>query len=216
MPNPKYAPQKQGNSPEQTVTSYIRPHEAGDIELPKYDPLLATPPGAMRIEADEFLEDWALRHFTVSVKLHDVGRASDEDIEKRLVLEDLSVVQGILLEVHDFATADERVKSLMRTSAVLQNGVAALYGWLDDVLDAASRLRVARGKPGFVDSSEEALTAILRNLERVHPDLELLLRTEVLGVDQDVARKLALCFRQIGAVVVRVSGRAGSSIPPSV
>jgi hypothetical protein len=214
MPDPKYAPQKQGNSPEPTVTSYIRPHETADVDLPKYDPFLGASEGSMRVGAEDFLEDWALRHFMVSVKLHDVGRVSEDDIEKQLVLEDLSVVQGILLEVHDFATSDERVKALMRTSTVLQNGVAALYGWLDDVLDAASRLRVARGKPGFVDSSEEALTAILRNLERVHPDLEVLLRTEVLGVDGDVARKLALCFRQIGAVVVRVSGRAGSSIPP--
>ena len=31
---------------------------------------------------------------------------------------------------------------------------------------------------------------------------------------EDVARKLALCFRQIGAAVVRVSGRAVSSYPP--
>jgi hypothetical protein len=44
----------------------------------------------------------------------------------------------------------------------------------------------------------------------------VLLRTEALGVEEDVARKLALCFRQIGTVVVRVSGRAGSSIPPGL
>ena len=56
--------------------------------------------------------------------------------------------------------------------------------------------------------------AILRALERVHPDLETLLRVDALGVESDVARKLALCIRQIGALVVRVSGRPVSSYPP--
>ena len=51
--------------------------------------------------------------------------------------------------------------------------------------------------------------AILRTLERVHPDLETLVRVDALGVVEDLARKISLCFRQIGAAVVRVSGRAG-------
>ena len=37
-------------------------------------------------------------------------------------------------------------------------------------------------------------------------------RTEF--ADDDIAQKLALCFRQIGAAVVRISGRAVSSYPP--
>ena len=166
------------------------------------------------MDADAFLEDWVLRHFTVSVKLHDVERVSEGDPERAFVLEDLGFVQGVLLEVHDFAASDPRVRAMMNEGELLQNGVAALYTWLDDVLDAAARLRVTRGKPSFVDAGEEALGAILRTLERVHPDLETLVRVEALGVEEDIARKLALCFRQIGAAVVRISGRAVSTYPP--
>src|SRR5580700_10272540 len=112
MPDPKHSPRKQG-TPEPTATSYIRPHETSDIELPPNDPPMSptstAQEGAMRLSADDFLEDWALRHFMVSVKLHDVARVSEGDVERSLVLEDLSFVQGILLEVHDFATSDERV-----------------------------------------------------------------------------------------------------------
>jgi hypothetical protein len=161
------------------------------------------------------LDDWALRHFALSVKMHDVERVGEKDPERALVLEDLGVVQGILLELHVFASEDDRVRAMMDREQVLQNGVTALYNWLDDVLDVAARLRVTRGKPSFVDApGDEVSRAILRTLERVHPDLETLLRVEALGVEQDVAQKLALCFRQIGAVVVRVSGRPVSSYPP--
>jgi hypothetical protein len=211
MPDPKHSPREQGTVAN-TAESHIRPHQAEDVVVPKHA-VVDEAEGAVRAQIDAFLDDWALRHFTISVKLHDVARVSEGDVERQAVLEDLGVVQGILLEVHDFVTADERVRAIMRESLVLQNGVGALYGWLDEVLDAAARLRVTRNKPGFVDESDEALGAILRTLERVHPDLELLLRVDTLGIDEDVARKIALCFRQIGAAVVRVSGRAGSSYP---
>jgi hypothetical protein len=211
MPDPKHSPREQGPVAT-TVESHIRPHQAEDVVVPPQAALSETDE-ALRAQIDAFLDDWALRHFTISVKLHDVARVSEGDAERQAVLEDLGIVQGILLEVHDFVTADERVRAVMRESLVLQNGVGALYGWLDEVLDAAARLRVTRNKPGFIDESDEALGAILRTLERVHPDLEVLLRIDALGVDEDVARKIALCFRQIGAAVVRVSGRAGSSYP---
>ncbi len=161
-----------------------------------------------------FLDEWAMRHFSISVKIHDVERVGEHDAERRLVLQDLSLVQGVLLELHDFASADRRVRALMDRGPELQNGVSALYTWLEEVLDAAGRLRVTRGRPSFVDGpDEDVFKAILRSLERVHPDLEALLRVEALGVDPDVAQKLALCFRQIGAAVVRVSGRTVSSYP---
>jgi hypothetical protein len=50
----------------------------------------------------------------------------------------------------------------------------------------------------------------------VHPDLETLVRVDGIAVDADVAQKVALCFRQIGAAVVRVSGRGVSSYPPEL
>ncbi len=165
----------------------------------------------------EFLEDWVLRHFTISVKMHDVERVGDRDEERRLVLDDLGLVQGILLELHDFAAGNLHVRAMMNDGQVLQNGVSALYSWLDEVLDAAARLRVTRGKPGFVDApGDEVFNAILRTLERVHPDLETLLRVDTRGVDprRRLPRKLGLCFRQIGAAVVRVSGRSISHYPP--
>jgi hypothetical protein len=166
-------------------------------------------------DAAAFLDDWALRHFSVSVKIHDVERIGEHDPERALVLEDLGLVQGILLELHDLASADMRVAPLMERGQVLQNGVSALYSWLEEVLDAAARLRVTRGRPGFVDGPEdEVLRAIVRSLERLHPDLEALLRVEALGVEHDLAQKLAICFRQIGTAVVRVSGRTASSYPP--
>jgi hypothetical protein len=216
MPDPKHAPPLQGNPAEPTVASYIRSHDAEAVELPPNAPPGGAQERAMRLDVETFFEDWTMRHFMVSVKLHDVGRLSENDPERALVLEDLSDVQGILLELYEFATTDERVHVFMHENEMLQNGVSALYGWLDDVLESAARLRVTRGKPGFVDSSEESFAPILRSLERVHPDLELLLRTESLGIEPDVARKIALCFRQIGAVVVRVSGRTGTTIPPKL
>jgi hypothetical protein len=203
MPDPKLGPRSETEPAPERATSYIRAHDPEDVAHPPS-------PGA-----EPFLDDWALRHFALSVKMHDVERVGETDPERRLVLEDLGVVQGILLELHDFASGDEHVRAMMDRELVLQNGVTALYNWLDDVLDVAARLRVTRGKPSFVDApGDEVSRAILRTLERVHPDLETLLRVEALGVERDVAQKLALCFRQIGALVVRVSGRPVSSYPP--
>jgi hypothetical protein len=213
MPDPKHPLRERGPASETVTSSFIRHHEARDVAVPP-SPTHGSGSDAWRWGADEFLEDWALRHFTVSVQMHDVERVSEGDPERRAVLEDLASVQGILLELHDFASGEPRVRAVMRSGLVLQNGVAALYAWLGDVLSAAARLRVTQGKPGFVDGGDEALGAILRSLERVHPDLEALVRPDALGVDLDVARKLSLCFRQIGAAVVRVSGRAASSFPP--
>jgi len=218
MSEPKYAPpapSEQGTV-DPSVASHIRPHEAEDIVVPPNMAPRHETEAALRSQVDEFLDEWALRHFTVSVKMHDVARVSEGDAERQLVLEDLAVVQGILLEVHDFVTADERVRAILRSSLILQNGVGALYGWLEDVLDAASRLRVTRNKPGFVDTSDEALAAILRTMERVHPDLEMLVRVDAFGTHPDIAQKLSLCFRQIGAAVVRVSGRSASSFPGGI
>jgi len=214
MPDPKHSPREQGTA-DPTATSHIRPHETEDIDVPPHAKL-SEAEAALRAQIDDFLDDWALRHFTISVKMHDVARVSEGDTERQLVLADLDVVQGILLEVHDLVTNDERVRAMLRQSLVLQNGVKALYGWLDDVLDAASRLRVTRNKPGFVDSSDDALTAILRTMERVHPDLELLVHAEAFASELDIAQKMSLCFRQIGAAVVRVSGRSASSFPGGI
>ena len=223
MADPKHSPREQGTSTPERLSSFIRPHDASDVTLPAPPSSLPSLGSLLRAEgvpqsANEFLEDWVLHHFTISVKMHDVERVGEHDEERRLVLDDLGLVQGILLELHDFAAADVRVRALMSEGQILQNGVSALYSWLDEVLEAAARLRVTRGKPGFVDApGDEVFNAILRTLERVHPDLETLLRVlsvESLGVDRDVAQKLALCFRQIGAAVVRVSGRAISYYPP--
>ena len=224
MPDPKHSRDPHGEEASETsetktptregASSFIRSHDAHDVAVPPSPALVEGGAGAP-LGGDAFLEDWALRHFAVSVKMHDVARVSEKDPERRLVLQDLELAQGILLELHDFASDDPRVRTMMDAQQVLQNGVTALYDWLDDVLDVAARLRVTRGKPGFVDApSDEVFYAILRALERVHPDLETLLRVDALGVESDVARKLALCIRQIGALVVRVSGRPVSSYPP--
>jgi hypothetical protein len=213
MPDPKHSPREQGTPAPQGVTSYIRPHEAHDVAVPPSP----SPLGVGVAGADAFLDDWALRHFTVSVQMHDVERMSASDPERLLVLEDLAFVQGVLLELHDFASSEPRVRAMLDEQRILQNGVTALYDWLDEVLGAAARLRVTRGKPGFVDApSDEAFYAILRTLERVHPDLETIMRLDGRTVDEEVARKLVLCFRQIGAAVVRVSGRGASTYPPSL
>ena len=64
--------------------------------------------------------------------------------------------------------------------------------------------------------TRDALTAILRTMERVHPDLELLVHAEAFASEPDIAQKMSLCFRQIGAAVVRVSGRSASSFPGGI
>jgi hypothetical protein len=209
MRDAKRAAVPEGVSTPQEVTSYIRSHDAEDA-LP--------PPGlgsnVPELTAESFLEDWALRHFTISVKLHDAERLSEGDPERLLVLEELAVVQGILIELHEFATSTEAVRNLMSEMQVVQNSVSALYTWLDDLLDAALLRPVARRRPGFVDAGPDTLTVITSALERVHPDLESLVRAGADDTDGGVARKLSLCFRQIGAAIVRVSGRATSLPPP--
>jgi hypothetical protein len=217
MPDPKYSPPKQGTSVPQGVTSFIRSHEAPDVAVPPSPSPLGVAGDKVHPGTEQFLDDWALRHFTVSVQMHDVERRSENDPEGQLVLEDLGIVQGVLLELHDFVSNEPRLRALMDEEQILQNGVSALYDWLDEVLTAAAKLRVTQGKPGFVDApGDEAFYAILRTLERVHPDLETLVRVDGIAVDQDLAQKLALCFRQIGAAVVRVSGRGVSSYPPEL
>jgi hypothetical protein len=195
-----------------TATSYIRALDADEGMLPVFDDVPLEPLAFV----DAFFDDWVMRHFAVSVKLHDVHRLSEHDPERLAVLDDLSVVQGVLLELHDFASTEPRLRALMENSREIQNGVTALYGWLDELLDAAAARGVAQLRPGFADTGEEAFPAILRTLESVHPDLEILLHAEQLEVEEDIAHKIALCFRQIGAVVVRVSGRVGSSLPPAL
>jgi hypothetical protein len=217
MADRKHSPREQGTPAPPGASSFIRSHDTDSVAIPPSpSPLGTSTTEGAGLSAAGFLEDWALRHFNISVKMHDVERVGERDPERRLVLEDLALVQGILLELHDFASGEDRVRAMMDEEQLLQNGVAALYNWLDEVLDVAARLRVTRGKPGFVDApGDEVFHAILRTLERVHPDLETLLRLDRGVVDEDIARKLALCFRQIGAAVVRVSGRSASSYPPS-
>ncbi|HEY2510850.1 MAG TPA: hypothetical protein VGI39_08340 [Polyangiaceae bacterium] len=198
----------------ESFTSFIRERDAEAATLPRMP--VASFAEEMRMDAAGFLEDWSLRHFAISVHLHDVARVSEGDAERGEVLDDLAEVQGILLELHDYASHERAVREVMVRSERIQNGVAALYAWLDEVLDVAARLRVTRGRPGFVDGlGEDAFPAIVRALERVHPDLESLVQIDGLDLDYDVAQKLSLCFRQIGAVVVRVSGRSAlSTVPP--
>jgi hypothetical protein len=204
MTDPKRA---QGGQPEQgpSLTSFVRQHDAEPIDVP-------APPLAPEGDVDSFLDEWALQHFTASVKLHDAERLNERSAEAMALLQDVGVVQGVLLELHDFATHDARVRALMEERRSLQNGVGALYRWLEEVLEAAGAPGVARRRPSFVDAGEEALVTIVGALERLHPDLEELVRLD--GVEPDVAQKLELCFRQIGVAVVRVSGRASSSMPP--
>jgi hypothetical protein len=215
MPQEKFSPRQQGTRAPETVSSYIRTHDAQDVAVPAHAAPLGGESVARSFDPEAFLEDWVLRHFTVSVKLHDVERLSEGDPERKNVIDDLQLVQGILLELHDFASGEPRVQAMLSQGHVLQNGVSALYGWLDEVLDTASRLRVTRGKPSFIDAGEQSFITILRTLERVHPDLETLVQIDAMGVEEDVARKITLCFRQIGAAVVRVSGRTVSTYPPS-
>jgi hypothetical protein len=221
MSEPKHSPRGEHDPRDQggvdpNAASHIRPHPTEDVVVPPQAPPLGAGETALEAQVIDFLDDWALRHFTASVKMHDVARLSEGDGERQAVLEDLAVVQGILLEVHDFVMEDERVRTMIQGSLVLQNGVGALYGWLDDVLEAASQVRVTQNKPGFADTSDEALKAILRMMERLHPDLELLVRVDTFGEHPDIAQKLSLCFRQIGAAVVRVSGRSASSFPGGI
>ena len=212
MSEAKYAPREQGISTPTELSSFIRAHDA---QAP-HEPSLATSAlgsDAPRLETEAFLEDWALRHFTVSVKLHDAERLCEGDTERLFVLEDLAAVQGVLIELHEFATSSAEVRTLLTEMVVVQNGVGALYAWLDEVLDAALLRPVARRRPGFVDGDEGALTVISTALERLHPDLESLVRAGADDTDGGVAHKLSLCFRQIGAALVRVSGRATTSMP---
>jgi hypothetical protein len=203
----------------QQSQSYIREHLADGINVPPFSSaagLVAAVPAI-----PEFLEQWIARHFSLSVRLHDVRRelATAERDEKTAEVEaivvDLDVVQGVLLELHDYAESDARVRELMDTTHVVQHGVVTVYQWLGEILDALPTRSVARRRPSFVDEGHAApAIAMLHTLERLHPDLERLVRADDVPADHDVASKLAICFRQIGAAIVRISGRA-TTHPPS-
>src|SRR4029077_1255867 len=106
------------------------------------------------------------------------------------------------------------LRVLLRGDDALQNGVNALYAWIHGIVDAALLGRVTLRRPDFLDAGDEhGLAAILEALERVHPDLDPLVRAAGVAEDAGVASKLSICFRQIGVAVVRVSGRA-SAVPP--
>ena len=90
MPDPKHSPREQGTQAPQGVTSFIRSHDTHDVAVPPSPPPLGA--GGEAQGAAEFLDDWAMRHFSASVKMHDVERLSENDPERRLVLEDLGFV----------------------------------------------------------------------------------------------------------------------------
>lgn len=214
MTDPKRS--AKGSTAPPQVTSYIREHLADDVEIPS-DPMSSlTALVASVDENHEFLERWIARHFSMSVRLHDVRRelAKAGADETDAVVSDLEVVQGVLIELHEYATSEERVRDLMQTSRLLQHGVVAVYAWLGEILSALPTRSVARRRPSFVDEGEAPATAMLHTLERLHPDLERLVRADGVPADADVAAKLALCFRQIGAAIVRISGRTTTRPPP--
>jgi hypothetical protein len=192
------------------VTSFIRAHTASDVPP---DSLRGAAP---RLDAESFLEDWSMRHFTASVRLHDAARICAGDAEGARVLEEIGVMQGVLLDLHELASGSPEVRVLMTELRVLQNAVDALYLWLDGVVDAVIVNRRARRRLEFADAGDgDSLAAIEAALERLHPDLLGLLRAGLeAGPDERVARSLSSCVRQVGAVVVRVTGGRGSTLPP--
>jgi hypothetical protein len=202
-------------------TTFIRVNDADDFT----DPRSSSTALAAAIDVnDEFLERWITCHFSLSVNLHDARReiareGSTQEIDA--ILADLDVVQGVLLELHEFADAQERVRTLMNSSYVVQHAVVAVYAWLSEILVALPARNVARRRPSFVDEGETPAYAMLSTLERLHPDLERLVRPDGLTdgdviADADIAQKLSICFRQIGASIVRISGRATSFPPPAL
>ncbi len=172
-------------------------------------------------DPDGFLDVWVARHFSISVKLFDIQRGlGPMAVDAELVLADLELVQDVLFELREFATKDSRVRDAMRVTSVVQNGVAAVYAWLDDTLDAIGRSGAAFSRsPSFVDAGDGGPpVAMLRAFERLHPDLEALVVGEggieaATSFETDMGHKLAICFRQIGAAVVRISGRGATTLP---
>src|SRR4051812_12088481 len=87
------------------LSSFIRPHDVDDIDFP---PNRLSSAGALTAavnECDDFLDRWLARHFSLSVKLHDVQRQSAAweplgTIEGiNAILDELAVVQGVLIEL---------------------------------------------------------------------------------------------------------------------
>ncbi len=220
MTDPKRVPDGTADVPE--VASFIRAHQTESLEVAPNPISSATALEAAVDDPDEFLERWLARHFSLSVKLHDAHRESDagEPLplvdELRATLEDLSLAQGVLLELYDYAALEPRLHALMRDEHLLQHGVVVLYNWLSETVSALSARAIARRRASFVDDGEATPPGtMLRTLERLHPDLQRLVRADALPVERDVADRLALCFRQIGATVVRISGRTATLPPPS-
>ena len=218
MSDPK---QEEDAAPAPLVASFIRPHEAEPIDVTPNPISSATALEAAVDDCDEFLDRWLARHFSLSVKLHDAHRESDagEPIpamaEMRATLDDLVLAQGVLLELYDYAAEEPRIRALMADGRLLQHGVIVIYNWLSETVGAIAARAVARRRSSFVDDGEGTPTGtMLRTLERLHPDLEQLVRADAIPVDRDVAEHLSLCFRQIGAAVVRISGRAVTMPPP--
>lgn len=202
--------------------TFIRVHDADEVFT---DPRSSSTALAAAIDqTEDFLERWITCHFSLSVNLHDVRRELGEETgtmteESAAIVADLDVVQGVLLELHDYAGNEARIQVMMKSSYVLQHALVATYAWLSEILVALPARTVARKRPSFVDEGDTPAYAMLSTLERLHPDLERLVRPDGLTsgdviADVDVAQKLSICFRQIGAAIVRISGRA-STFPPA-
>jgi len=167
---------------------------------------------------ESFHDHWLARHFAVSVRLFDIQRAVEGEEgegapspETQKVLADLEVVQDVLFELRDLAATEPAMQI-----AAIENAVRAVYAWLEDTLSAVERTGSAfRRSPSFVDGGDGgAPAAMLRAFERLHPDIEILVARSAPVADPNLAHKLALCFRRIGAAIVRVSGRGATTLPP--
>jgi len=224
MPDPKRPAKEATETPPQTA-SFIREHDTTPVTAPQ-NPISSSTALALAVdECDEFLDRWLDRHFSLSVKLHDAQRELAKEMlvegpsssahEVVAVVADLELVQGVLFELHGYLEGDATARAVLRDSRAVQHAVIAVYAWLGDALAALPTRSIARRRPSFVDEGEAPGSAMLTTLQRLHPDLERLVRADGVPAEHDVRSKLALCFRQIGAGIVRISGRTTSRPPPT-
>jgi hypothetical protein len=225
MPDPKRPAEEATDPPQQQVASFIREHQTPDVAVPQ-NPISSSTALALAIdECDDFLDRWLDRHFSLSVQLHDAQRELARELlaegpspsanEVLAVMTDLEIVQGVLFELHGYLEGDRRARAVMHDSRAVQHAVITVYAWLGDALQALPTRSIARRRPSFVDEGEVPGSAMLTTLQRLHPDLERLVRADGVPADEDVRAKLALCFRQIGAGIVRISGRTTTRPPPT-
>jgi hypothetical protein len=145
---------------------------------------------------EEFLDRWLARHLAISAKTFHVTHAEGWDDERARIrearIDKVERVQDALCDLRDAALEDERMRTLLRETRIIQHAVEAAYGWLEVALVHVD-----------VEDASEPQQAMSRAIEAQVP-IETLLRSRGFSVSTLAEQRLlefarALRFKDAAA-----------------